>query len=190
MPDRTATVAGPEIDGIEATVRRAQSGDTAAFGDLYDAYVATVYRYVLAKVSAVPVAEDLTSETFVRALRKLDSYSAPGGNFVAWLLTIARNLIFDHYRSGWVRLAVVTEEIEPEHEPSAGPEQAALAALDAELLRRAVGGLAEEQRECIVLRFFSGLSIAETARTMGRTEGAIKQLQWRATRRLHAILTA
>ncbi|MEV6283942.1 sigma-70 family RNA polymerase sigma factor [Kribbella sp. NPDC051770] len=187
MPARTAAAACP--DETEAAIRRAQAGDAEAFGELYDVYSPAVYRYIRSKVTAIPVAEDLTSETFVRALRRLDSYTAPGGNFIAWLMTIARNLIHDHHRSGWHRLAEVTDEIATGADLAAGPEQTTLATLDAEQLREAVAQLPEDHRECIALRYFTGLSIAETAQAMNRSEGAIKQLQWRATRRLRSALS-
>jgi RNA polymerase sigma-70 factor (ECF subfamily) len=190
--ERGELVTTPEPD-LEAMRRaglvdRAQAGDVAAFGELYDEYSVTVYRYVYARVSSAALAEDLTSETFVRALRALDSFRWQGRDFGAWLVTIARNLIADHYKSGRVRLEVVTDEIETHDRQTDGPEADVLAAATADLLREAVASLPDEQRECLTMRFFAGLSIAETARALERSEGAVKQLQLRAVRHLAKII--
>jgi RNA polymerase sigma-70 factor, ECF subfamily len=179
---------GPEAMRRAGLVDRAQAGDVAAFGELYDEYSVTVYRYVYARVSSAALAEDLTSETFVRALRALDSFRWQGRDFGAWLVTIARNLIADHYKSGRVRLEVVTDEIETHDRQTDGPEADVLAAATADLLREAVASLPDEQRECLTMRFFAGLSIAETARALERSEGAVKQLQLRAVRHLAKII--
>ncbi len=81
---------------ISALVELAQNGDSEAFGQLYERYVDTVYRYVYVRVGNVHLAQDLTSETFLRALRRLDSFSWQGRDIVAWFITIARNLITDN----------------------------------------------------------------------------------------------
>ncbi|WP_020668598.1 sigma-70 family RNA polymerase sigma factor [Amycolatopsis nigrescens] len=178
-------------------VRAAQDGETAAFGLLYDRYVDVVFRYVLFRLGDRDLAEDVTSETFLRALRRITSVSYQGRDVGAWFITIARNLVLDHVKSSRFRLEIVTDEVTesgsapfsgtgPQSE--AGPEQQVLSrATRAELLR-CVGELGEDQRECIVLRFMQGLSVAETAAIMKRNEGAIKALQHRAVRRLAQLL--
>jgi RNA polymerase sigma-70 factor (ECF subfamily) len=178
-------------------VSAAQGGDTSAFGRLYDRYVDVVYRYVLFRLGDRDLAEDVTSETFLRALRRITSVSYQGRDVGAWFVTIARNIILDHVKSSRFRLEVVTDEVaEPSGAPIgtvgaqavAGPEQQAISrATRAELLR-CVAELGEDQRECIVLRFMQGLSVAETAVIMKRNEGAIKALQHRAVRRLAQLL--
>ena len=152
------TTPEPSPDGMRRAelVDRAQAGDVGAFGELYDEYSLTVYRYIYARVSSSALAEDLTSETFVRALRALDSFRWQGRDFGAWLVTIARNLITDHYKSGRVRLEVVTDEIETHDRQTEGPEIDVLAAATAEVLRDAVAGLPDEQRDCLTMRFFAG----------------------------------
>ncbi|MFC3449717.1 sigma-70 family RNA polymerase sigma factor [Amycolatopsis speibonae] len=178
-------------------VSAAQGGDTSAFGRLYDRYVDVVYRYVLFRLGDRDLAEDVTSETFLRALRRITSVSYQGRDVGAWFVTIARNIILDHVKSSRFRLEVVTDEVaEPNGAPIGnvgvqavvGPEQQAISrATRAELLR-CVAELGEDQRECIVLRFMQGLSVAETAAIMKRNEGAIKALQHRAVRRLAQLL--
>ena len=169
-------------------VRAAQGGDTDAFGALYDRYVDVVYRYVLFRVGDRTLAEDVTSETFLRALRSIGSISYQGRDVGAWFVTIARNIVFDHVKSSLYRLEVTTAELADNREVTDGPEQEVLTdATNAELLR-CVAQLGEDQRECITLRFIQGLSVAETAARMGRNEGAIKALQHRAVRRLAQLL--
>lgn len=171
-----------------ALVQRAQGGDTDAFAQIYDRYVDVVYRYVYYRIGDRPQAEDFTSETFVRALRRLDSFSYRGRDLGAWLVTIARNIIFDHVKSSRYRLEVVTGEIDDASQVQEGPENAVLEHLESRRLLRCVKQLGSEQQECIVLRFLQGLSVAETADIMGKNDGAIKALQHRAVRRLAALL--
>ncbi|MBB4962763.1 RNA polymerase sigma-70 factor (ECF subfamily) [Saccharothrix violaceirubra] len=169
-------------------VRAAQKGDTDAFGVLYDRYVDIVYRYVLFRVGDRTLAEDVTSETFLRALRGIGSISYQGRDVGAWFVTIARNIVFDHVKSSRYRLEVTTAELADNREVADGPEQEVLTdAANAEL-HRCVAQLGADQRECITLRFIQGLSVAETAARMGRNEGAIKALQHRAVRRLARML--
>jgi RNA polymerase sigma-70 factor (ECF subfamily) len=169
-------------------VRAAQDGDTDAFGALYDRYVDVVYRYVLFRVGDRTLAEDVTSETFLRALRSIRSISYQGRDVGAWFVTIARNIVFDHVKSSRYRLEVTTAELADNREVAGGPEDEVLTgAANAELLR-CVAQLGDDQRDCITLRFIQGLSVAETAARMGRNEGAVKALQHRAVRRLAQLL--
>ncbi|MGW0516652.1 sigma-70 family RNA polymerase sigma factor [Crossiella sp. NPDC003009] len=188
-PSQAETVETPSPAGEAwALVQAAQAGDSDAFGRLYDQYVDVVFRYVLFRVGDRSLAEDFTSETFLRALRRISSVSYQGRDVGAWFVTIARNLILDHVKSSRYRFEVPTAELADNSEPLAGPEQEVLAeATNAELLK-CVGQLNTDQRECIVLRFLQGLSVAETAEVMGRNEGAIKALQHRAVRRLAQLL--
>ncbi|MGB8651217.1 MAG: sigma-70 family RNA polymerase sigma factor, partial [Mycobacteriales bacterium] len=171
-------------------VQRAQAGDAEAFGELYDRYVDQVYRYVAYRVGSVQLAEDLTSETFLRALRRIGSFTWQGRDVGAWFVTIARNLIADHYKSGRYRLELTTDDVtESGSAPvQAGPEGEVLEAMQNKVLLEAVKQLNAEQQECIVLRFLQGLSVAETAQVMGKNDGAIKALQYRAIRTLGRLL--
>ncbi|PXY32770.1 sigma-70 family RNA polymerase sigma factor [Prauserella muralis] len=178
-------------------VRAAQRGDTAAFGKLYDRYVDWVYRYVLLRVGDRHLAEDVTSETFLRALRRITSISYQGRDVGAWFTTIARNLVFDHVKSSRFRLEVVTDEVSesgthpfggsgPNGAP--GPEQQVISRTTNDELLRCIADLGDDQRECIILRFIQGYSVSETASIMQRNEGAVKALQHRAVRRLAKLL--
>ena len=179
-----------EVAVTLALVQRAQAGDTEAFGELYDRYVDLVYRYVYYRVGSAQVAEDLTSETFLRALRRLSSFTWQGRDVGAWFVTIARNLIADHYKSSRYRLEMTTDDVSESGAALSqeGPENAVLEAMQNKVLLEAVKQLNAEQQECIVLRFLQGLSVAETAQAMGKNDGAIKALQYRAIRSLGRLL--
>ncbi|WP_306999137.1 sigma-70 family RNA polymerase sigma factor [Amycolatopsis thermophila] len=185
-----------EQAGPWALVRAAQQGDNAAFGVLYDQYVDVVYRYVYFRLSDRELAEDITSETFLRALRRISSVSYQGRDVGAWFITIARNIVLDHLKSSRYKLEVVTDEVADSGTAAftgqtvaeAGPEQQAVTSATRDALLTAIADLGEDQRECIVLRFIQGLSLAETARIMKRNEGAIKALQHRAVRKLAQLL--
>jgi RNA polymerase sigma-70 factor (ECF subfamily) len=179
----------PDESGrIRALVELAQGGDTEAFGQLYDRYVTGVFRYVYFRVGSTQLAEDLTAETFLRALRSLHTFQWKGKDFAAWLTTIARNLINDHFKSRRVRSEFSTDAFPDRADARRGPDEDVLASLSNEALMRAVASLPDDQRDCVLMRFVQELSIAETAQVLGRSEGAIKQLQLRAVRSLAKIL--
>ncbi|OIK24777.1 ECF subfamily RNA polymerase sigma factor, BldN family [Streptomyces malaysiense] len=169
-------------------VERAQAGEAEAFGRLYDQYSDTVYRYIYYRVGGRATAEDLTSETFLRALRRIGTFTWQGRDFGAWLVTIARNLVADHFKSSRFRLEVTTGEMLDANEVERSPEDSVLESLSNAALLDAVRRLNPQQQECVTLRFLQGLSVAETARVMGKNEGAIKTLQYRAVRTLARLL--
>lgn len=169
-------------------VERAQDGEAEAFGRLYDQYSDTVYRYIYYRVGGKATAEDLTSETFLRALRRIGTFTWQGRDFGAWLVTIARNLVADHFKSSRFRLEVTTGEMLDANEVERSPEDSVLESLSNAALLEAVRRLNPQQQECVTLRFLQGLSVAETARAMGKNEGAIKTLQYRAVRTLARLL--
>ncbi|MFB7332751.1 sigma-70 family RNA polymerase sigma factor [Streptomyces adustus] len=187
-----ATARRPAADSDSARmmdlVERAQSGETEAFGRLYDQYSDTVYRYIYYRVGGKATAEDLTSETFLRALRRIGTFTWQGRDFGAWLVTIARNLVADHFKSSRFRLEVTTGEMLDANEVERSPEDSVLESLSNAALLDAVRRLNPQQQECVTLRFLQGLSVAETARVMGKNEGAIKTLQYRAVRTLARLL--
>ena len=186
-PDR-----GDPAAEVWALVERAQAGDSAAFGLIYDRYVDTVFRFVYFRVGNRQLAEDLTSDTFLRALKRIGSFTWQGRDLGAWLVTIARNLVADHFKSGRYRLEVTTGDVldadREDRGPEGSPESAVVDHITNVALLTAVKQLNPEQQECIVLRFLQGFSVAETAQTMGKNEGAIKALQYRAVRALARLL--
>ncbi|MCB0893898.1 MAG: sigma-70 family RNA polymerase sigma factor [Nocardioides sp.] len=171
-----------------ALVELARGGDADAFGMLYDHYQPSVYRFLFYRTRSSTLAEDLTSETFFRALRSMNNFRWQGKDFGAWLMTIARNLATDHFKAGRTRLELTTEDMALHDDATDGPESAVLAGLTNEILLQALTELPPEQRDCLVMRFLQGMSIAETAEVLGRSDGAVKQLQLRGVRNLAKLM--
>jgi RNA polymerase sigma-70 factor (TIGR02952 family) len=173
---------------VVALVDLAKGGDREAFAQLYDSYVGSVYRYLLVRVGDRALAEDLTSETFLRALRRIDSFSWQGKDIAAWFITIARNLVADHVKSARFRFEVTTADLRDADEGVDAPDDEVLGRERDDRLLRAIRSLRPNHAECLTLRFLQGLTLAETARVLGRSEGAVKQLQLRAIRALRDAL--
>ena len=171
-----------------ALVELARQGDSEAFGMLYDHYQGAVYRFLFYRTRSGTLAEDLTSETFFRALRSMQSFRWQGKDFGAWLMTIARNLATDHFKAGRTRLEQTTEDMGLHDDETEGPETSVLANLTNEILLKALTELPAEQKDCLIMRFLQGMSIAETAAVLARSEGAVKQLQLRGVRNLAKLM--
>ena len=171
-----------------ALVELARTGDKEAFGLLYDHYHVSVHRFLYYRTRSQTLAEDLTSETFFKALRSMSNFRWQGRDFGAWLMTIARNLATDHFKAGRTRLELVTDDMSQHDDATEGPESAVLATLTNEALMHALTELPDEQRDCLIMRFLQGMSIAETAAVLGRSDGAVKQLQLRGVRNLAKLV--
>jgi RNA polymerase sigma-70 factor (ECF subfamily) len=165
-------------------VTRAQQKDGDAFGQLYDRYYDVVFRYIYYRVNDKATAEDFTSETFLRALRRIGGITYQGRDIGAWFITIARNIVLDHVKSARHRLEVTTAEPIERSDNEPGPEAAVITSMTSQQLMRAVHKLGDDQRDCVILRFIQGMSVSETAEIMGKNDGAIKALQHRAIRKL------
>lgn len=166
----------------QTLVRLAKSGDAEAFARLYDAYVERIYRYVYLRVADDATAEDLTSQVFLRAWEHLDRYRSDGVPFLAWLYTIARNAVIDHYRTN--RRPLALDEIAQSEISSEGPEEQVDLRFEIQTLRAALKHLTDEQQQVLILKFIAGMSTDEVARQMGKHPGAIRALQMRALRAL------
>jgi RNA polymerase sigma-70 factor (ECF subfamily) len=188
--DQATSSEDSEVDRTRliALVELARTGDSEAFGLLYDHYQASVYRFLFYRTRSTALAEDLTSETFFRALRSMTNFRWQGKDFGAWLMTIARNLATDHFKAGRTRLELATEDMGVHDDATEGPESTVLAGLTNELLLKALKELPDEQRDCLIMRFLQGMSIAETAAVLGRSDGAVKQLQLRGVRNLAKLM--
>lgn len=187
----------PEPETTEALrtwklVEQAQQGDMDAFAKLYDKYNDTVFRFIYYRTKQRELAEDLTSDTFARALRSIGNVTWRGKAYGAVLVTIARNLVADHYKSGRNRFEVTAggtiNADQTNQTPENSPEEIMLSHLANLTLLAAVKQLNPEQQQCIVLRFLSDMSLAEAAEIMSKNEGAIKAMQHRAVRRLREML--
>jgi len=163
---------------IERLVDEARAGDAWAFGQLFDHFHLPVYRYVASRVRHPSDAEDLTQLVFVKALEALPRYESRGIPFGGWLFRLARNAVIDHVRTSHEHadLAQSAERAGAD----AGPDELAVIRQEIEAVRSALATLTDDQRDAISLRFFAGLSAREAAEAMGKQEGTIRGLQFRA----------
>lgn len=156
----------------------AKEGDAEAFGQLFDHYHQSVYRFIASRVQRPADAEDLTQLVFVKAFEALPRYQARGVPFGGWLFRLARNAVIDHVRTRHEHADLEGLSERPETEP--GPEARAVTKAEIEAVGRAMVELTDEQREAIALRFFGGLTVREAAEAMGKQEGTVRGLQFRA----------
>jgi RNA polymerase sigma-70 factor, ECF subfamily len=158
-------------------VRRVQSDDAHAFGELYDLYHRRIYTYLYYKVGDQVLAEDLAADVFTRALQAIGGYDYRGVPIAAWLMRIAHNLVIDHFRRSSKRQVVELDE----HHPTTYGDPVPIVEnqLTRDELMRAMTRLTEEQKQVIVLKFVEGMSNSEVAAVVGKPEGAIKSLQHR-----------
>lgn len=171
----------------QSLVRRAQQ-DKEAFVELYEAYFDKIYRYIVLKIGDRTEAEDMTQQVFLKALKFLPSYKWKDVPFSAWLYRIAHNQVVDHFRqSARQQSCELTEEITPD-DPDENPQNQTELKVDIQNLVKAARQLTKAQQEVIALRFSSDLPVAEVARLMGRSEGAVKALQHSAVVALRKIM--
>ena len=186
----TAAVSQPPTPvEVGSLARQAANLDVSAFADLYRLYAPQVSRYVAFRVSGTQDAEDISNTIFEKAFAAIGRYQPSPAQFSTWLYTIAQNTIIDHYRrrrlpqveNAEAQLFAVTD-------PDEGPEGSLLADERRRFVYRAVMQLTPEQREVVGCRFFFNLSVHEVAQMTGKTEGAVKALQFRALERLRRLL--
>jgi RNA polymerase sigma-70 factor (ECF subfamily) len=173
--------------GAGELVARARGGDVDAFAELYRLSLPIVYANLFGRCGDAALAEDLTSDTFLRAMRSIGRFEGAWPDFLAWIMRIGRNLFLDHVKSGRVRWEVVVDEA-PVTLATGDTEHEALMRVEGTRLRAALARLTPDQQEVVHLRFLDDLSIAETAGILGRAEGAVKALQFRALRALQRML--
>lgn len=172
----------------EVLLTAAMQYDEAALSELYDRYEAKIYNYIFRRTGDEALAEDFTSQVFLKMLESIRDQKAWHSSFSGWLYRIAHNLVIDHYRRKGKQDAVELEEASPLTSGEEPLEVKVAHTLDAERLRSAIRRLTEEQAEVVSLRFLEGYSISEVAVMMNRTEGAIKALQYRAVATLRSML--
>lgn len=175
---------------IEELAAAARGGDEAAMGELFERYVDPIYRFVHIKTRNHVETEDLCQDVWVRVVRAIERYEPQRGGFPAWLFTIAGNAVKDYYRRSSSRPETPTADMLNLNSPSVevSPEEAAERAEVSRELAKALSTLPTKQKQCVTLRFFDGLSLAETASVMGMTVGNVKVTQHRALRVLARVL--
>jgi RNA polymerase sigma-70 factor (ECF subfamily) len=170
-------------------VAAAQAGNLDAIGSLYDTHINQVYRYVLARLGNVQDAEDVAGEIFIKMLNGLPNYQWRKIPFAAWLMRIAHNEVVSFTRRNGRRASDTELPEEILDRANNDPAENAERQLALEDLRKAVELLPEAQREVIILRFASGLSVSDTAKALGKQENNVKVLQHKGMQRLQVLMT-
>ncbi len=181
------TSATPEVPELLAL---AKAGDRQAFAALYRTYLPTVYKFLFYRLNNnKAMAEDMTAEVFLRALRKIEDFNWTGADFGSWLLRIARNLILDNAKSSRARLEILNDEM---------PEDAAGEARSTESqvmenatnsgIYTAIKQLSPDQRDVITMRFIQGMDVTDVATALGKKEGTVRTLQFRGLKALQKLL--
>ena len=175
----------------EYLVQQAIKRDRAAFTVLYERCVDQVYRHVYYRVSNRDDAEDITQEAFVKAWKAIDKYKRTGAPFVTWIITIAGNLVIDHYRRQ--QKVEITDEIEKISEKELGslvpgPEQQAEINFNNSVIKAAVLKLKEDKQKVILMHFIDDLNYEEIGKALNKSAGAIRVIQYRALEDLRGLL--
>lgn len=175
------------LDDINSElISRAKNGDAVVIGALYERFRLSIFRYLYYRLGDQQMAEDLTSEVFLRMIRSLPGLNPKSVSFQAWLFRIARNLAIDHYRKMSIRDHVQLDEdvISRDEDIDTSLDKN----LTSERLRRALSRLNPDQRDVIVLRFVADMPITQVAQALHKSEDSVKGLQRRGLSTLRQIL--
>ena len=164
-------------------VLQAQAGNSEAFGQLYDAYMERIYRFVYFRVEDQQTAEDITSQVFLKAWSNLDRFSFDRTPYLAWLYTIAHNAVIDHYRTRKVTAALDDVQLSQQDHAEAVENGIDLSA-EMKSIKEALHTLTDDQQKVLTLKFIEGMSNTEIAHQLGKREGAIRALQMRGLQAL------
>lgn len=170
----------------EVLIRRAVAGDKQAFGELYERHLDEVYRYIFYRTADPREAEDLTETVFLKVWEALPRFRPEETSFRTWLYRVAHNLVVDHYRTR--KTATQLEEGSALPDPSPSPEQQIMAREREQQIARWIAKLPPDYQQVLTLRFVQDLSHAETAQILGRSEAAVRVLQYRALRALRKVI--
>ncbi len=168
-------------------VERAKS-DPAAFGELYDRYAARIYRFVRSRIHDDGLAEDVTADVFMSALRNIKSYRDQGRPFSCWLYRIAANAVASHYRSQ--RPQLYLDDVIDLAAPQTDPVDEVVARERVRAVWQAVDRLPPQQRAAMILKFSDDLTMEDIGAVLGKSSAAAKLLIYRAVQRLRAELAS
>jgi len=175
----------PDLPDEDRLLARARRGDRRAIGEIYERYFDAIYQFIRWRVDDPAVAEDLTSEVFIKLLSALQSSAAPADSLRGWLFRVARNSLYDHYQR-----PVPTTSLDEALPLAADADTEAqfIRATEVERVQHALRTLAVDQQEVLILRFGQMLNLEATADSMGKSVSAIKSLQFRAINSLRRAL--
>jgi len=183
MARSTSVDAGPE-----QLIARAAAGDREAFGQLYEEHAVRVFRHAYFLTSDVTLAEDLTAQTFLKALEAIGRYENRGVPFIAWLLRITVNLAINHRKALKNGIHAQLPEQIVDDDALGSPEQSCTMKSEGEGVWRKVMQLPTEQRQVIVMRFMEDLAYSDVASVLGKSIGAVRVIQFRALHNLRSLL--
>lgn len=166
-------------------VRACQNNDIQSFGKLYEHFVEPIYNFIYYKTHHRETAEDLTSQTFFKALESIQSYDPHKGTFSSWIYRIARNSVIDHYRTRKTTTAIedAWDIGESEHLTRDTHNR-----LELEKVSQYLAGLSSEQRDIVILRLWQELSFAEVAEIVGKSEASSKMMFTRTVKKIREDL--
>jgi RNA polymerase sigma-70 factor, ECF subfamily len=176
------------IPNEAALIQAAQQGDKKAVSTLYEAYAQGIYRYISYRVESDVIAEDLTSEVFLKMIRNLPRFQQTGAPFVAWLYRIAATQVADFYRAGkrYTQQELSDEQANDDTDPLNSIDREE----ERETLRAALQKLSQDHQNLLILRFMQNLPHHEVAEIMGKSEANIRVMQHRALKALAEQLGA
>ena len=174
-------------EGDAALAARASAGDAEAFGVLYDRYVDAVYRYAYYRVRNEAEAQDVTGDVFFKALRAMPGYR-PRQPFLPWLYRIARNALIDRLRRQHPQIGFEDALAHPDGDRVVDPDAVLDRLSDTVQLRTAIATLTPLQQDVIILRYVEGLDTKAIGRILGRRDGTVRGIEFRALGALRAAL--
>lgn len=177
----------PDESEVQRLIAACQTGDTEAFGKLYDLYVDVLYRYVYYRVDKEEV-EDLVENVFVRVWENIDKYVPGEHPFSSWLFRITHNLVVDHYRTHRKHLSLRDNLPRHVNQSDDSPVDWASMKMNQGLIREALLKVKEPYQQILVLRYLSGFSNKEIADITQRSEGSVRILHYRALKALRDVL--
>jgi RNA polymerase sigma-70 factor, ECF subfamily len=174
--------------GSDELIALAAAGDREAFGRLYERHAVRVFRHAYFLTSDVSLAEDLTAQTFLKALEAIGRYEDRGVPFIAWLLRITVNLAINHRKAVKNGIHAQLPEQLADDDMFSSPEQSCTMKSEGERVWTKVRELPLEQRQVIVMRFMEDLPYTDVAAVLGKSIGAVRVIQFRALHNLRNLL--